>query len=122
MPYEMHWEAEGVRWVYTGTMTDEDVLRSNLEAYEDPRFDSIKYQIADLRAVKEFAASSRTIRELSRMDRDQASRNPHVRVAILAADDFTRGMANMYALSGGGAPWQVEIFETEEDARAWLAG
>lgn len=30
MSYETRWEPEGVHWVYTAILTDDDVLRSNL--------------------------------------------------------------------------------------------
>ena len=121
MSYETHWEPEGIRWVYSGVMTDDDILRSNLELYDDPRFDTLKYQIADLRRVESFEGSARAVRRLSRMDRDQASRNPNVKVAILAGEALVRGIANVYAMSGVDAPWETRIFESEDDAREWLA-
>ena len=120
MPYETHWEPQGIRWAYTGTMSDDDVLRSNLELYQDPRFGSIRYQIADLTHVDVFAASADTIRKLSHMDRDQAVTNPNVKVAIVASTPITLGMANIYTLAAGEMLWQVRVFETEADARAWL--
>jgi len=122
MPYETHWESDGIRWVYTGTMTDDDVLRSNLELYEDPRFATIRYEIADFRQVDKFPARSETVRRLSSMDREQSVHNPDVRVAILATAPLMRGIAHMYRLSAGDAPWETRVFETEDDARAWLAG
>lgn len=61
------------------------------------------------------------MRTVSRMDRDQAVRNPNVRVAIVAIADLIRGMANIYTLSAGDEFWEVEIFETEAAAREWLS-
>lgn len=75
----------------------------------------------DLTHVDEFAASAETMRTVSRMDRDQAVRNPNVRVAIVAIADLIRGMANIYTLSAGDEFWEVEIFETEAAAREWLS-
>ena len=120
MPYETHWEEEGIRWVYVGTMTDDDILRSNLELYDDPRFETIRYQIADLREVEHFEGSSRAVRRLSRMDADQATRNPNIRVAILAQAALMRGIANVYAMSGAESPWETRVFESEKEAREWL--
>jgi len=120
MSYETYWEDEGVRWVYLGAMTDDDILKSNLELYEDPRFETIRYEIADLRQIDRFEGSSRAVRRLSRMDRDQASRNPNIRVAILADADLMRGIANVYALSGADAPWETRVFASEDEAREWL--
>ena len=121
VPYETFWESEGIRWVYTGAMSDDDVLRANLVLYDDPRFESIKYQIADFSGVDALAAHAETIRRLSHMDKDQSSRNPNLRVAVIAATPLTRGIASMYRLAAGATPWAIEVFETEEDARDWLA-
>ena len=120
MPYETRWEPEGVHWTYSGVLSDDDVLRSNLEIYDDARFDTIRYQILNLLEVKEFAASAGAMRTVSRMDKDQAVRNPNVKVAIVATAALIRGMANVYTLSGGDNFWEVQVFENEADARAWV--
>ena len=31
MPYETHWEDEGIRWVFSGIVTDDDLPCWNLE-------------------------------------------------------------------------------------------
>ena len=121
MPYETRWETEGVHWIYSGVLSDDDVLRSNLEIYDDPRFDTIRYQILNLLEVEEFAASTETMRTVSRMDKDQAVRNPNVKVAIVATAELIRGMANVYTLSAGDNFLEVQVFENEADAREWVS-
>ena len=91
MPYVTHWEDEGVRWVFSGFVTDDDLLRCNLEAYGDPRFESLRYEIADFRAVEDFSAGPETVKRVARMDRDQSVRNPRVKVAILATAAVIKG-------------------------------
>ena len=56
------------------------------------------------------------------MDRDQAVRNPNVKVAVIATATVQKGLAQVYALSGGDTLWVTEVFDTEEDARAWVSG
>lgn len=121
MPYETHWESEGIRWVYSGAMSDDDVLQANLDLYDDSRFTTIRYQIADFTGVIALTASARTIRKLSWMDKEQSARNPGVRVAIIAATPLTLGIASIYRLSAGDTPWAIQVFATEDDARDWLA-
>lgn len=120
MPYEIHWEPTGVRWIYRGTLSDEDVLESNREVNEDPRFERILYQIVDLRAVERFAATAATVREVSRTDTNLSADNPQIRVAMVANTDLTRGMAQVYQLACGEDAWDVEVFDTIEEAREWL--
>jgi len=74
MPYETHWEVDGIHWVFTGVLSPDDLLRSNLELYEDSRFESIKYEIADFRAIESFTVTAGTIRRVARMDKDQSVR------------------------------------------------
>ncbi len=120
MPYKTHWEPTGVRWVYRGTLTEEEVLRSNQDVYEDSRFRSIRYMIVDLRAVERFAASAATVRQVSRTDAAYAPFNPHIRVAMVADTDLTRGMATVYRMACDEEGWDVEIFDTVEEARSWI--
>jgi hypothetical protein len=121
VPYETHWEDGGIRWVYTGAMSDDDVLRANLDLYDDARFPTLKFQIADFTGVIALTARAETIRKLSHMDREQSKRNRHIRVALIATTPLARGIASMYVLAAGDTPWSIEVFETEEDARDWLA-
>ncbi len=44
-----------------------------------------------------------------------------VKVAIIATDAVCKGLAQINTVCGGGSPWVTEVFETEEEARAWLA-
>jgi len=121
MPYETHWEDEGIHWVFSGIVTDDDLLRCNLELYDDARFESIRYEIADFRAGESFTITAKTLRRVARMDRDQAVCNPSVKVAVIATAAVQKGFAQVYALSGGDTSWVTEVFDSEEDARAWLA-
>lgn len=120
MPYETHWEDRGIRWVFTGEVTDDDLIRCNQELYDDPRFLTIRYEIADFREITVAAARSETVTRVGDMDREQAARNPDVKVAILGATPLITGLTRMYAMSGGDAIWDVRIFETEVEARKWI--
>jgi len=120
MAYETHWEPSGIRFVFTGTVTDDDLIQSNKDVYDDPRFEDIRYQIADFRDMDEFAALSDTVRLIADMDREQASRNPDIKVAILSTSSLMKGLGRMYALSGAGEEWDVRVFDTEEEAREWF--
>ncbi|MFH1501699.1 MAG: hypothetical protein ABIG03_01500 [Candidatus Eisenbacteria bacterium] len=120
MAYETYWEEEGIRREFSGTVTDDDLLRCNRELYDDPRFVSIRYELVDFLAVDGLAAGADVVRRVARMDKEQSARNPDVRVAIVAKAPLVRGLSQLYALSAGETPWVTELFETEEGARAWL--
>ena len=121
MPYELSWEPLGLVFRFSGVVSDEELIASNEEVYASPLFPAIKYQIADFSTIEKFDASSATVRAVAESDRRAAEINPDVKVAIITSGPFMRGMANMYALShdAEGASWTTELFEREEDARAW---
>jgi hypothetical protein len=120
MPYETFWEPRGIRWVFEGSVTDDDLTRPNEDLYDDSRFLEIRYQIADFRFISGVSALSETVRLVSHMDREQSRRNPDVKVAILGTSPVVKGLARMYALTGAEDRWQVRLFETEEEAREWI--
>ncbi len=121
MPYTLSWESEGVVFHFSGIVSDEDLLTSNADVYASPHFPKLKYQIVDVSTIEEFDVSSSTMRSLASSDRIAAEMNPDVKVAIITSAPFMRGMANMYALSheAEGGSWVTEVFDSEEDARAW---
>jgi hypothetical protein len=52
MPYTTTWEDHGVIWNYSGFLTGNELLHSNLEIFGDERFDDLRYQIVDLTAIE----------------------------------------------------------------------
>ena len=121
MPYEIIWEPLGVLFRYSGVVSDEDVIASNQEVYASPLLPAMKYQIVDFSRMEKFDVSSPAVRAVASSDTSVVETSRDVKVAIITSDLLTRGMANMYAiiheLKGGS--WTVEVFEGEEDARAW---
>ena len=120
MPYTTHWEDRGIRWVFTGVLTNEELLNANLDIYDDPRFMEMHYQVVDFLQVTNFNVTPEVVREIGILDEKASQRNPDVKVAVIATNLFHKGLTRMWELSGGGAIWQTAIFEDEETARVWV--
>ena len=122
MPYKLDWEPSGVVFRFSGVVSDEDLLASNEDVYAHSSFSTLKYELVDFSAIGKADVSSETVRTVADLDLAAAKINPHVKVAIIVNTDFGRGMSSMYALSqeSTGGTWRTEIFDNEEDARAWL--
>ncbi|HSG98516.1 MAG TPA: STAS/SEC14 domain-containing protein [candidate division Zixibacteria bacterium] len=120
MPHTITWEPEGVRWTYSGCVTDQEAIQSNLDIYDDERFESIRYQLVDMLQVETFDVSGATIREISHMDREQRPRNPNIKVAFVTTKQVIYGMGRMYEMAGGMEAWETKVFETLGEAREWL--
>ena len=121
MPYKLSWEPFGVVCRFSGVVSDEELVAVNEEVHASALFAAIEYLIVDFSMIERFDVSSATVRSVAALDRAAAEINPHVRVAIITSEVFLRGMANMYAIEHevAGGSWSTEVFEREEDARAW---
>lgn len=120
MPYKTIWEEKGVQWVYTGILSGDELLQSNMEIYGDPRFDKLRYQIVNFLGVTEFQVSTDTMEEITVMDMGASNTNPMLKVAVVATDTQANRLVELYETTTGGAPWETEIFATEKAARAWI--
>ena len=83
MSYKTFWEANGIKWVFSGTLTNGDLLQCNKELYNDSRFLDLKYELCDFTAVEKFPVDSDVIRQVAEMDSIHSRRNPNIRVAII---------------------------------------
>ena len=121
MPYVISWEPAGVVFRFSGVVSDEDLITSNGDVYASSQFPAMKYQIVDFSVIETFDVGAATVRVVADSDRRAAEINPDVRVAIITSAPFMRGMSKMYAGSheAAGGTWTTEVFESEEDARAW---
>ena len=121
MPYELSWEPFGVVNRFSGIVSDEDLMAATEEVNSSPFFPTIKYQILDCSTIEKLDVTSATVQAVAIWDRRAAEINPDVRIAIITSAVFIRGMSNMYAYThrGAGGSWATEMFESEQDARAW---
>ena len=120
MPYVTYWKDKGISWVFSGEITGIELIQANQDIYDDDRFLSLTYQIADFRKVVDFNVSSAAINTVAQLDETAAERNREIKVAIIANSDLIRGFSRMWELSGGGTYWETNIFTDGQDARVWL--
>ena len=122
MAYEITWEPAGVVCHFSGIVTNDEIVAVKAEVFDDPRILEIRYQIADFAMLEKFEISPEAVREVAGMDRTLAESNPDVKVAVITAASYVRGIANLYSLTheSMGGSWIMEAFEHEEDARAWV--
>jgi hypothetical protein len=120
MPYEVKWESRGVYWRFFGRATGFEILQANLDAYGDPRFEELKYQIADFLEIESLEMDLREVKKIAYMDKAAARSNPNVRVALVAKPETLEMHAKLHAEYAGYSPWETEVFESLEEARSWL--
>jgi hypothetical protein len=119
MPYSTAWTKRGVTWTYWGTVSGEELLRSNREVYVDRRFSEIRFQIIDLTRVDRFEVTADEMDSLAASDHTAALMNPSVRVAVAAKDELIRLLSLRYEAQSSDSPWSQQIFDTVAEARRW---
>ena len=120
MPYETIWEEKGVYWKYSGILTGDDILQSNIGIYGDSRFDNLRYQLVDMLDVESFDVDTEAMEEVTAMDAGASQTNPRLVVALVATQVQAKRLVELYETTTGGAPWETAIFESVEEARVWI--
>ena len=123
MPYELIWEDSGLLSRFSDVVTDDELLQCSLDAYSDPKIESIEYELVIYSDSVVVEASSGTVRRIAALDARASKGNPRKLIAIVASQRVIRGLTNLYRLQSEaeGSTWKTEYFETEEEARRWLA-
>lgn len=119
VPYEITWEPEGIYWHFSGAVSAAEAKQSNLDVYGNPRFDDIRYQIADFLDVTSFHADDADLHEISTIDGVAAIYSRAVKVALIATDPKVIRLLEAYCQTIAGTPWQARIFHNLEEGRSW---
>jgi hypothetical protein len=119
MPCETHWKRDGVVKRLTGSVSAAQLLHAIVDTQADPRFDEIRYVIADCLDCADFVFHPTEIQEMAAIGKAGAISNPHIRVAVVATLPAAIAGATQYALSPLNA-FPMRIFDTREDAERWI--
>lgn len=99
-----------------GALTDDDVCEHYQALRADPLFDPTYRQLVDMTGITKDLVGIST--------KQQASQNqifaPGVRRAWVASQDYTFGMARMYAVSAESKGQSIGVFRDRSEAEAWL--
>ncbi|MFC1889436.1 hypothetical protein ACFL4G_06740 [Thermodesulfobacteriota bacterium] len=124
MSYKITIEDRGIYCVFSGALTNEELINCNNEIFQIPQFSEIEYEIVNFKNVTEFPIESSAIRTVAEQDAEIYKTNPNVKAAIVANTPVIKGLTNMYRtyfeLSGNDISWEIEVFNTDEDARKWI--
>lgn len=123
MAYTTTWLPHGVIWVYSGKLTGNELLQSNLDIFGDERFDNLRFQIVDLTNVDSLEVTEKHMRKIAHLDMAAARSNPRVKVAVVTTSDEGLGITNYYdQQTAEKSPWTTKIFSTFKEAQAWVRG
>jgi hypothetical protein len=99
-----------------GTLTDDEVREHYRALRADPLFDPTFRQLVDMTGITQDLVDIRA--------KQQASLNqifvPGVRRAWVASQDYTFGMARMYAVAAENQGQNIGVFRARSEAEEWL--
>lgn len=120
MPYKISWSETCVEWNYFGSITGNEIIDPITEIFGDPRFDNLRYQIADLTQIMRAEVDEREMKKAAYLDRAAAQSNPNIRVAIIASTEVSRLIGIQYIKNATNSPWECAMFATRAEAENWL--
>jgi hypothetical protein len=120
MPYRLEWFPHLVLFHYTGTVTSEEILQSNLAVYGDSRFDELRWEVAYFEPGTILRTEAVTLKRLAYLDRAASKTNPSVKVLLVGDQGIQEQVYQSYAEHADPNGWEVIAFETLEEAYAHL--
>ncbi len=122
MPCEVFWEEEGVWRRFSGLVTGDDILRSNLQVHTSNQFRKLKYQIVDFSGTTEFNVAEEDMRTISEYDAALAGVAPRLKVAVITVREEIIGYRALYKEGAPDSCWELAYFEDLQSARNWVSG
>lgn len=107
--------------IHIGSVSDEEFLSFYERLFKDPRFDRSYNHLVDLRQTESNARSSEVLREFAEFAQKQYENTAaSPKIAVVAPNDVSFGLARMYELFSGTIPWDFVVFRSMDAALAWL--
>ena len=119
--YQLNPDERLVILVHAGVVTDDEFMSFYEALFEDTRFDESFNLLVDLRRAESSVRSAAILNKFANFIRRQyESSTAAPKVAVVAPEDISFGLARMYEAFSKEVPWEFEVFRAIEAALAWL--
>ena len=119
---EVHEERKAVLLEASGPIPASELIgafRSFFAAHM-PAFSNCRTWLSDYSEADLSEIQYKDIQQIARILLAASEENQELRVAIVAAEEVTRGMANQARTLGDVEGWPSRVFPSREDAQRWL--
>ncbi len=122
MPFKTTWEAHGLLFEFSGTVTFEELYEAFGQFYGDPKSESAQYQLVDFSALEKFDISENVPKIFAAMDNVESDYVRNVKVAIVSVTPESDEINRLYmeSLKESDSSWSAEMFKDISSARAWI--
>ena len=121
MPHSLIWETDGLYRKFTGDIDTFEVLNSNFELHEHPRFKDIKYIINDFTEVASISIESSHTEIFAKTDEIIANTKGKLKIALFIIQEAHLPLAKSYREEMKGNRFECEIFASIKEAREWVS-
>lgn len=107
--------------VHVGVVPDAEFLSTYRSLYADARFDISFDLLVDLRRADSSTRSTEALREFAECVSERyPNSDTRPRVAVVATENISFGLARMYEALSDTVPWDFHVFREVSDALEWL--
>ena len=119
MANSTQWEEQGLQRQFTGIISGDEILRSNLSLQGNEKFDQLRFIVNDFTDVTTFELTDRDIAAIASIDNVASKTNANIRIAIIVKMESLREWANLYIEKMQGSTYKCKIFDDVESASLW---
>ena len=120
MPNTYTWEQNGVYRQFTGELSGDEILASNLEINNNHNFKAAKYIINDFSKLTSHSIDVIHTKAIAVTDDILCSSKGQLKIALIVTQPDIVELANSYREQMHNNIFECEIFSTLKDAREWV--
>jgi len=107
--------------VHEGVVLDKEFMSTYQALYRHDRFDYSYNLLVDLRRADSSARSTNALKGFASFIQNQyANIKSHPKVAVIATENISFGLARMYEAFSESVPWDFKVFREASGALEWL--
>ena len=112
---KMTWKDNELLSELSGVISAKELHKINLDHQGDPRWDDLKYLIADFKNVISIDLLEEELIVVQAIEKSEAISNPYLKIAIIANSNETIKIADFYDTD---TSWKYGIFGNSTEARS----
>ena len=112
---KMTWKDNELLWELSEVISAEELYQINFDHQGDPRWDDLRYLIADFKNVISINLPEEKLIVVQAIEKAEAISNPYLKIASIANSNETIKLADFY---GTNTSWKYGVFETLTEARS----
>lgn len=121
MAHTISWNIEGIIRNFSDEISPDEILQSNFDIHNQPKFENVKYIINDFREVTSLNVDTAVTKIYASTDDIIARTKGKLLIAIIATHKEHLALAENYQKEMKNNLFKCEIFKNLEDAQKWIA-